>query len=168
MTPPLVFSPLEDVRAPGAVLDDWGEIVFVNCAWRIKAGEHWLGPWGDVGSNYLEACQGAGACRSALAIANGIKDVARGWRDECHVEYLAGAADAPRWFVAHILQHPGRGPMRVVVIHEDVTARRTAVPPHAQSPSDEPVASKPSSPVIAMESLLAPIDDSEQEHETLR
>jgi hypothetical protein len=167
MTPLPIFSRLGALHAPSTVLDEWGEIVFVNQAWCEAGRENGLCGRGDVGSNYPDACrrlEGEGRT-AALALVNAIEDVARGWRDECHVEYVSNAAGEARWFQTHIWRWGDPGPVRVVVIHEDVTARR---PPSVAPPQrfEENAAGPRRSPAIAIECLLAPIDDSDPERES--
>lgn len=163
MTPLPLSARLDGMRAPSAILDEWGEIVFVNRAWSEIGIERGLGGLGSVGSHYAALCRRASepAQTAACTIANAIEDVARGWRDECHVEYAS--ADGRHWFSAHVWCLAGPGPRRVVVIHEDVTLQRPAT--LAAPPCPTPTAISRRSPVIAMEWLLAPIDDAEPERD---
>ncbi|MGA8184708.1 MAG: PAS domain S-box protein, partial [Terriglobia bacterium] len=112
-----------------AILDETSGIISVNGAWRRFGGENGLLlPDHGLGANYLEACQsavGEGAT-DALEVARGIQEVMAGVRDEFHWEYACHSPAEKRWFVVRVSRFERPGPVRVVVAHENVTARRLA------------------------------------------
>ncbi len=101
-----------------AILDEAGIVLAVNAAWQRSAGESPLfGPGCGVGTDYLRACAESSA---GEAIAQGIRAVAAGDRDDFCQEYAA-AADPPRWFAVRVTRFADARPVRVVVAHEDVS-----------------------------------------------
>ncbi|HEX5751386.1 MAG TPA: PAS domain S-box protein [Archangium sp.] len=128
-------SVLDSLSAHIAVLDEAGVIVSVNEAWRRFAARHGLvaGTCRDchcgVGENYLAVADAAArqGLEDSRAAARGIRDVLAGLREGFEQEYaLGGDASAPQWFQMRVTRYVGPGPMRVVVTHEDITARRVA------------------------------------------
>jgi PAS domain S-box-containing protein len=115
---------LDSLTAHVAVLDDSGDIVSVNQAWRRFALSE--GGSGDyIGTNYVAVCESA---KDPLAtqIAAGLREIIAGAREEGEWEYPGHAPDEPRWFVLRATRYQGPGPVRVVLAHENVTARHEA------------------------------------------
>jgi diguanylate cyclase (GGDEF)-like protein/hemerythrin-like metal-binding protein len=120
-------SVLDSLTAHIALIDADGGIILVNRAWRNFASNNGLDP-GQVceGTNYLAACDNA-ACRDepeAYSFADGIRKVLSGELKQFAMEYPCHAPHERRWFVGRVTPFPGDGPPRVVVAHEDITARK--------------------------------------------
>lgn len=121
---------LDSLSAEVAVLDERGEIVAINEAWRRSAqrqGTDTLEHTG-VGVNYLNACRTAtaDAADEANQAATGILNVLNGLAPYFEMEYPSHLAGADKWYLMRVtpLQHASeRG---VVVWHYEVTARRLA------------------------------------------
>jgi diguanylate cyclase (GGDEF)-like protein/PAS domain S-box-containing protein len=112
-----------------AILDEAGNVLAVNRAWREFGDANPPAPSGfGVGANYLAVCESAaGPCsQDAQSVAAGIRAVLAGERDLFSHEYACHSPTEKRWFVARVSRFAGEGPVRVVVAHENVTERRIA------------------------------------------
>ena len=115
-----------------AILNETGFIVQVNLAWRNLAYAEALIP-ADVceGANYLAVCdasQGPDAVY-ARVVAGGIRSVIEGKQKAFSLEYPCDSEDPTadrRWYNAKVTRFAGDGPIRVVVSHENITARKHA------------------------------------------
>jgi PAS domain S-box-containing protein len=115
---------LDSLTAHIAVLDEHGEIVAVNAAWRRFAdGENGAGDY--VGGNYIAVCEAA-ADPVAKVVAQGLKEILAGGRGVFELEYPCHGPSAQRWFLLRATRYEGAGPLRVVVAHENITERRRA------------------------------------------
>ncbi|HUZ45739.1 MAG TPA: PAS domain S-box protein [Terriglobia bacterium] len=122
-------STLEALPEHLAILDETSTIISVNGAWRrFGAQNGLLSPDHGLGSNYLEICRSATGeeAKDALEVAKGIQEVMARERDEFHWEYSCHSPGEKRWFIARVSRLERPGPVRVVVAHENVTARRLA------------------------------------------
>jgi PAS domain-containing protein len=109
-----------------AVIDEAGTIIVVNDAWRKFAeGNGVAASAVSEGSNYLVACDKAAAAGDTLAgeVAALIREVAAGSRSTAEIEYPCHSPVEQRWFHLKIARFKDDGPVRVVVAHEDITAR---------------------------------------------
>lgn len=122
-------SALDALSAHIAILDEQGQIISVNAAWsQFGQQNNFLGRSDGIGADYLHLCEsavGAGA-EEALAVAHGIRAVMAGQRVEFALEYPCHSPQEQRWFVVRVTRFAGEGPVRVVVAHENVTARKQA------------------------------------------
>lgn len=112
-----------------AILDETGTILAVNRAWREFAMANGGGSSAfAVGSNYLSVCDGAcGDCATeAAAVAAGLRGVLEGRLQTFEREYPCHSPTEKRWFVVRVSRFAGDGPRRIVVAHENITARREA------------------------------------------
>ncbi|MFZ5878151.1 MAG: diguanylate cyclase [Chloroflexota bacterium] len=110
-----------------AILNEEGVIIYVNRAWRAFAEANPPAPPNaNEGANYLEVCdQAQGADRyEAAAMAEGIRAILRGEREEYTLEYPCHSPGERRWFVARVTRFIEDGKIRVVVAHENVTAQK--------------------------------------------
>jgi PAS domain S-box-containing protein len=115
---------LDSLTAHLAVLDEHGEIVAVNESWRAFA--HSEGGGSDyVGRNYIEVCEAAGDPQ-ATAVAQGLRELLAGDRDTFKLEYPCHSPSVQRWFLMSATRHAGSGPVRLVVLHADITERHEA------------------------------------------
>jgi C4-dicarboxylate-specific signal transduction histidine kinase len=110
-----------------AIVDRSGFIIAVNDTWsryaRESADDRF--PRVAVGTNYLDACRGAGNDAGAARAAQGIAAVLDGSEVGLHLEYDCSCSAAPRWFEfsAIPLRRPEGG---AVVSHRDITRRKRA------------------------------------------
>ena len=109
------------------VLDENASIVTVNKAWREFAVAN-SGDSGAVneGANYLAVCDAAASREhgSALAVANGIRDVLAGKQKSFVLEYECSTPTQVRWYEVTVSRFPGDGPVRLVVVHDNITRRK--------------------------------------------
>jgi PAS domain S-box-containing protein len=122
-------STLDGLSAHIAVLDEQGEIILTNKAYR-DFGEHNGVEPGVVseGANYLTVCDTAsgGYSDEAGPFAEGIREVLSGKRLYFELEYPCHSPAEKRWFIGRVTPFTGEGPRRVVVAHEDITGRKQA------------------------------------------
>ena len=122
-------SVLDRLSSRIAVLDEKGIIIHCNEAWIDFARKNNLDPKNiSAGINYLEICynaRGAGV-KEAIAFARGIQEVSNGKKESFTLEYPCDSPDERGWFVGRVTPLPGKFPRRVVVAHEDITARKLA------------------------------------------
>ncbi len=122
-------STLDALSSHIAILDPAGTIVEVNAAWnRFAAENNYLGGDHGVGCNYLALCDAACGSSSdeAPSVAQGIREVITGLRSEFSLEYPCHSPTVRRWFLVRATCF-GEGPqLRIVVAHENITARREA------------------------------------------
>lgn len=119
---------LDSLSAHIAIVDEPGEIIAVNRAWREFARANGAGGNVSEGANYLDVCdaatgEGAGY---AAAFANGIRATLAGRREEFALEYPCHSPTERRWFIGRVTRFPPNGPPLAVVSHENVTQRRLA------------------------------------------
>ncbi len=106
------------------VIDDAGEIIAVNKAWREFAAENGLAAeYSWEGRNYLEiAGKSTGRdARDAARVVDGLRAVLDGRREDFSLMYACHAPSRQRWFMMRAMRFPGDGPRRAVVSHEDIT-----------------------------------------------
>ena len=120
---------LDALSAHIAILDQDGLIIAVNRAWIDFAQQNngnmtSAGP----GANYLMVCeQGANDDQGiSAAIAEGIRRVINGESKQFQVEYPCHSPEEPRWFSLRVTPFSESGKRRVVVAHENITARKLA------------------------------------------
>lgn len=124
----LVKGVLDSLTAEIAVLDEHAVIVTVNAAWQDFARDNdSTDPVDFVGVNYLTTCEAAIQQGDPIAyqVTHGIRAVLAGSQAQFSVEYPCDAPHQPRWFTLTVLPLQQARP-GVVVIHQDVTARKRA------------------------------------------
>lgn len=121
-------SSIDALSSHLAVLDENGIILEVNAAWRRFAdANHFAGSGHGVGTNYLDICETLnGECGNGHDIATGIRQVMRGEIAEFEFEYPCHSPNDQRWFLMRTNRFQTPGPVRVVIAHENVTARHQA------------------------------------------
>lgn len=121
---------LDSLTAHIAVLDSQGVIIGVNEPWRRFAEQNQgEGRGAYVGQNYLGVCESAARCggeETARDLLEGLRAVLRGERDSYLLEYPCNSPDEERWYIARVTRCQQQGESRVVVAHEDITARKKA------------------------------------------
>ncbi len=118
-------SPSENLRATidslsdhVAVINQEGEIVAVNEAWRRFALSNGAGT-DYLGANYLRVCAAAGQ-EQAGTTGRQLRELLSGQRDSIELEYPAG----DRWFALRGIPYASPSYRWALVIHVDVTERR--------------------------------------------
>lgn len=105
---------------PAGLVDDRGEIIAVNEAWRTNPVE--IGARG-VGVNYLDECRDAArrGCDEAARVAQGLEDVLAGRSRRFRAVYGSSFDGLQRWQEVTIWQIRTRSFHGVAIVHEDVT-----------------------------------------------
>jgi len=122
----LLQAAVDALSAHVAILDDQGNIIAVNQAWRRFAEENgFAGTNYGVGSRYLDfgnpsADQDAGVAR------RGIGEVLQGHSEGFRLLYPCTCVNGQRWFQLRVSQFTERGARRLLVSHEDVTEVKMA------------------------------------------
>jgi signal transduction histidine kinase/ActR/RegA family two-component response regulator len=97
-----------------ALVDGSGFVLEANAAWqrheKVAVGASLLDSVGDEGEGY--------------ALAEAVRAVLRGDRGEVAIEYASGKDDARRWLSARVTRLERSDPARLLVVQDDVTARR--------------------------------------------
>jgi len=109
-----------------AVLDDAGQVVAVNRAWRRFADDGGLAmPDHGIGSNYIEVCRRADPRTDpeAAEAERGLRDVLDGRRDTFALEYPCHSPQEQRWYRLLASPLPSSG---AVVLHVDVSELKLA------------------------------------------
>lgn len=118
---------LDALSANIAIVDENGVILSVNRSWENFATENHLLNSVRSSWNYLEICDrvtGPGR-EDALRFADGLRAVLRGECGLFELEYPCSTDAKELWFCGRVTPFPGDGPRhRVVVAHEDITARK--------------------------------------------
>jgi GAF domain-containing protein/signal transduction histidine kinase/ActR/RegA family two-component response regulator len=112
-----------------AVLDEQGTIIAVNEAWRRFAAANGFSPaQAGLGLNYLAVCEAARGpeAEPAPEVAQALRDLIEGRREEAVFEYSCHGPSERRWFLLRARRFAGPGPVRLVVSHADITSRRLA------------------------------------------
>lgn len=117
-----VQSALDALSAHIAILDETGNIIGVNAAWRRFADENGYqhADYG-LGINYLSVCDAGRKSREAQTAAQGIRAVMRGEQVEFRLEYPCHSKQQKRWFVMHVTRFEWDDQLRVIVAHQNVT-----------------------------------------------
>ena len=120
---------IEALSAHVCVLDESGAMIAFNNSWREFARANGVAP--------DDACEGAdyfgimGDCMGMDAdhvskFSQGLNSVLSGARPVFTLEYPGSSMDQELWFEARVTSFPGEGPVRVVVVHQNITERKLA------------------------------------------
>ncbi|MBA2269076.1 MAG: PAS domain S-box protein, partial [Chthoniobacterales bacterium] len=122
-------STLDALSSHIAILDQHGNIIEVNDAWNHfgnanQARRRQRG----VGDNYLDLCDRATGpfSEEAPAMAAGIRAVMAGENDSFELEYPCHGPQEKRWFIARVTRFDYASQIRLVVAHENISARKRA------------------------------------------
>lgn len=118
---------IDALSAHLCVLDAQGVIVLVNQAWRdfAEANPPILPDYG-VGRSYLQACKQENSHDSDSQFGQKLRAILSAQIDAFHFEYPCQSNSGALWFIAHVTRF-GRGDaLRVVIAHENITARKEA------------------------------------------
>ncbi|MCC7494087.1 MAG: PAS domain S-box protein [Fimbriimonadaceae bacterium] len=110
-----------------AVVDESGQIVWVNATWRALTPDASAAATCE-GANYLAVCEAASGpdVEDARRVAALLRQVLADERPTADFEYACHSPGEQRWFVGRIVRLPGPGPARALVAHHNVTSRRAA------------------------------------------
>jgi signal transduction histidine kinase len=118
---------LDSLSAHIAILDESGEIVAVNDAWRTFAEANGGDPERvSEGVNYLQVCEPGSGSEEAVAFAEGIRAVLSGLREDFEMEYPCHSPTERRWFIGRVTRFSGAERPWAVVAHENITDRKVA------------------------------------------
>lgn len=109
-----------------AVLDQDGTIIYVNAPWRQFADANGAqSPTHYLGANYLRICDCAAGPFSAETelVSAGIRAVITGEQEQFWLEYPCHSPTKERWFALSVTPFAEVAPRRVVVAHQNITAR---------------------------------------------
>ena len=124
-----VQSALDALSAHIAILNDAGEIIGVNVAWREFASEiEFDHADSGIGLRYLAFCDHTSMYKpvNAWQIAAGIGDVISGKRDEFYLEYPCNIFPDQYWYVLSVSRFRVQGEKRVIIVHQDITELKHA------------------------------------------
>jgi len=120
---------LDALAAHIAILDHTGLVIYVNKAWIDFARRNNPCPeTTGAGTNYFTVCDtitGEDAATAAL-VADGIRAVVEGTQQAFQIEYPCHTPTKQRWFHLQATPFTGTTERKVVVTHEDITARKQA------------------------------------------
>ncbi len=117
---------VDSLTAHIAIVDEHGCILAVNERWRSFALQNDATPVSVCeGANYFAVCEAAARQNldEAAVVASGIRDVMQGNSSEFAAEYPCHSAVEKRWFIVRVTPFPGDGPRRVVIAHNNISAR---------------------------------------------
>ncbi|HWN94437.1 MAG TPA: ATP-binding protein, partial [Methylomirabilota bacterium] len=101
-----------------------GTILAINKAWREFAREKHPTDRGFVSANYFVRCSASQENGGALTkFADGVNQVLRGERTEFSMEYPCQARGEEKWFHGKVTRFESKGPVRVVIAHEEISQR---------------------------------------------
>ncbi|MEO0562363.1 MAG: ATP-binding protein [Chloroflexota bacterium] len=132
----LLQSALDALPSHIAMLDDDGEIVGVNTAWRRFGSANGYEQHEDgIGINYLRVCESATGRDSeeAQLVARGIRDIANERTDMFRLEYPCHSPKVRRWFTLQVARFEYEDELRVITAHQNVTDLKLAQRAFAQS-----------------------------------
>jgi PAS domain S-box-containing protein len=113
---------LDSLLTEIVVLDRQGVVIACNRPWSRFATVSGAAAEADVGADYLAACD-ARNDETAARTAAGLREIIAGTSEEFTIEYPRHGAGLERWFVLHANRYDGPGEARVVVAHDEITAR---------------------------------------------
>ena len=120
---------IDSLTAHIAVIDETGNIIAVNEAWKKFAGDNFNTALlhGFLGNNYIDNCvQSALAGNSAAALAvNGITDVVNKKTGIFYFEYECNAAEKNYWFSMRVMKFENDDSM-MIISQQDISLRKKA------------------------------------------
>ena len=125
-----VQNVIDALSAHIAIIDEQGEIIAVNDAWRRFARENGAeDSTVSIGVNYLEVCEHSSQLHSdrlAAFVASGIRAVLSGVSPSFSLEYPCHSDTENRWFSMEV-RPLGLTPTRVLLAHENITEEKKSV-----------------------------------------
>lgn len=130
---------LDSISAHVAILDEDGFILKTNRAWKrfARLNEIQIRP-DTFKVNYLEICNKASTEGDGnfAFVADGIKDVMLGKKEEFVMDYPCHSPDIKRWFNMRVTRTAQQTPARIIISHEDITSLKLAEESARQSESE--------------------------------
>jgi PAS domain-containing protein len=124
-----IRSAFDGISSHIAIVDEKGEILAVNNAWRefAEANPPLLVNVNE-GANYIEVCENASGedSSSAQEFVKSLKLVLAGKLNFYEMEYSCHSPQESRWFIARISKFPGDGNPKAIIAHENITTRKLA------------------------------------------
>lgn len=117
-------SALDALSAHVAILDNDGNIIGVNAAWKHFAdSNHYQDTTYGIGTNYLAVCDASAKLKSkdAIIVADGIRNIMNGKIADFQLEYPCHSPAQKRWFVLRVSRFDWFNNIRVIVAHQNVT-----------------------------------------------
>jgi signal transduction histidine kinase len=119
----VALSALDALSTHLAILNADGKILATNKAWRDFAREKQTDR-GASRKDYFEHCSSLRNGTAALSkFAEGVQSVLRGEREEFAMEYPCQLRGGEKWFYGKVTRFAGKGPVRVVIAHEEISQR---------------------------------------------
>ncbi|MBZ0303855.1 MAG: PAS domain-containing sensor histidine kinase [Anaerolineae bacterium] len=116
-----VVTALNAISAHIAILDEAGQILEVNAAWRQFAEINGFQDTAHgVGANYFDVCERA-TNPEAKVVADGLRDVLSSRQTEFYLEYPCHSPTERRWYVVRITRFDWYGHVRLIVAHQNIT-----------------------------------------------
>ncbi len=112
------------------VLDEHGRIVATNKMWRESVEAPACPDTRPVACTACLAVPCAMPCwpaETAVVVDRAVDELLAGTRQEFALEYECRSDAGARWFEMQVSRFPCEGPVRLVVLHEDITERKRAV-----------------------------------------
>ena len=121
----ITLSIMDSLESSIAVLNEWGDIIQTNQAWRSFAaengGQHLI--QGEIPLNYFAVLRNARDLPEAASILSGIQAVLNGRQARFTFEYPCDTPNQQRWFRLEVL--PLKGSITGLVTHHiDITERK--------------------------------------------
>jgi DNA-binding CsgD family transcriptional regulator len=124
----LARTVLNSLSAHIAILDQDGVILETNTAWRqFAVGNGMPEDYDAIGTNYLDICDASKGSDEgdASKVAEGIREVISGNIDEFLYDYPCHTKTEKHWYYMRAIRMAGKGPVRLVVSHEEITTLKT-------------------------------------------
>jgi len=124
-TDTLARTVLDSLSAHIAILDDRGVILETNRAWQEYAILSGMpASYEHRGQNYIEICDTTkgGDEEDARTVSENIRAVINGEVEEFVFDYPCHTPEGRHWYYMRAIRMAEKGPVRVVVSHEDITA----------------------------------------------
>jgi PAS domain S-box-containing protein len=122
-----VLDIIDSLSAHICVLDDNGEIIAVNKAWRrFSTANPPIANNVEEGTNYLAVCDNVKGedANFAATFAAGIRAVLRGQSDMFSLEYPCHSEDEQRWFMGRVTRLSEEVDGHAVVAHENISEQK--------------------------------------------
>ena len=132
----LIQPVLDTLSGHIAILNDCGEIIAVNAAWRKLAYDDiFTRDSYGIGQSYVTACQRSTCLNlpDAAQTTVGIYELIDGKRDLYRHEYPAQTPLERRWFLLRASRFVLQGELRIIVIHQDLDDLKDAQQKLAES-----------------------------------
>ncbi|MBI2800700.1 MAG: PAS domain S-box protein [Gammaproteobacteria bacterium] len=130
-----IRSTLDALDAHIAVLDGDGNILSTNRGWRTFTETNDAWKMAREGMNLLAVCDRAvdKGDANATRVADAIRTVVVGEQVRQQFEYDLRLSSEPQWYYCRVIRFPGSGPVRIVVVCENVSAMHSAMAAAARS-----------------------------------